>query len=191
MRRYWLLPLILALSGCQSLRDTEIFYKPTTENVYQPLPKEAVIPILSEPPPWPHRTIGQFALQSPRGYKFIQQALIHNARRNGADAVVLRKLNFDLRRTYNYIPPQWENIPQTNVFYQNVRDSNGKWVTVPQVYTSFIPVFRPGRTFVNDVQWVDVSADMVVHKSKRTWSPPLSDSTYATRYLPSQTTADR
>lgn len=172
MRYLWLLPLCLILAGCQSLRDTEIFYTPASAKVYQPWPKDALVPILSEPPPWPHRTIGRFAMQSPKGYRFVQRALLHNARLHGADAIVLRKLAFDLRRTYNYIPPQWDSVPQTNVFYQSVKNSKGQWVTVPQTYTTFVPIFRPARTVVNDVQWTDVEADMIVHRSKPVLAAP-------------------
>ncbi len=172
MQRLWLLPLFLIFAGCQSLRDTEIFYTPTSQKNYQPLTKDTPVAILSEPPPWPHRTIGRFAMQSPRGYRFVQRALLHNARLRGADAVVLRKLAFDLRRTYNYIPPQWETIPQTNVFYQSVKNDKGQWVTVPQTYTTFVPIFRPARTMISDVQWTDVEADMVVHRDKPALGAP-------------------
>lgn len=111
-------------------------------------------------------------MQSPKGYRFVQRALLHNARLHGADAIVLRKLAFDLRRTYNYIPPQWDSVPQTNVFYQSVKNSKGQWVTVPQTYTTFVPIFRPARTVVNDVQWTDVEADMIVHRSKPVLAAP-------------------
>ena len=172
MHRIWLLPLCAVLAGCHSLRDTEVFYTPATTRIYQPWPEKAPVPVLSEAPPWPHKTIGRFAMQSPRGYRFVHRALIYNARRQGADAVVLRRLAYDLRRTYNHIPPRWDSIPQTNVFYQSVKNSDGKWETVPQVYTTFIPVFRPARTVVGDVQWTDVSADMVVHRNKQGFAAP-------------------
>lgn len=171
-----LLLCAVALAGCQSLSSTEVFYTPTAGASYQPWPKDAAIPVLSEPPPWAHKTIGRFAMQSPRGYNFIYRALLHNARRNGADAVVLRKLEFDLRRTYNYIPPGWDSIPQTSVYYQSVKNCDGQWTTIPQIYTTFIPVFRPPRTVVNDVQWTDVAADMIVHRNKPAMTAPPPDS---------------
>lgn len=130
-------------------------------------------------------------MQSPHGYRFVQRALLYNARRQGADAVILRKLDFDLRRNYNYVPPRWDSIPQTSVFYQSVKDCNGKWITVPQTYTTYVPIFRPARTIVNDVQWTSVEADMIVHRRKPPWSPSLPNSTHATRYLPPQTSANR
>ena len=172
MHRAWLLPVCAVLAGCAPLRDTEVFYTPATTKFYQAWPKNMPVPVLSEPPPWPHKTIGRFAMQSPRGYKFVHRTLLYNARRQGADAVVLRKLAYDLRRTYNYVPPSWESIPQTNVFYQSVKNNDGQWVTVPQVYTTYVPVFRPARTVVSDVQWTDVAADMVVHSGKPGFAVP-------------------
>lgn len=177
MHKALLLPLCaVVLAGCQSLSTTEVFYTPAAGVAYPPWPKGAAIPVLSEPPSWAHKTIGRFAMQSPQGYNFIYRALLHNARRNGADAVVLRKLEFDLRRTYNYIPPGWDSIPQTNVYYQSVKNCDGQWTTIPQVYTTFIPVFRPARTVVNDVQWTDVAADMIVHRDKHAMTalPPAA-----------------
>lgn len=165
-RGLFLLLCAAVLAGCQSMSSTEVYYTPTGTVSYVPLPKKAVVPVLSEPPAWSHKTIGRFVMESPRGYNFIYRALVHNARKNGADAVVLRKLKFDLRRTYNYIPPGWDSIPQSNVYYQSVKNCDGEWTTVPQVYTTFIPVFRPARMLVNDVLWTDVAADMVVHKNK-------------------------
>lgn len=161
------LPLLM-LSGCARLSDTAIYYTPVAGPVYPPLEKNAPVPVLSEPPSWPHRVIGRFATVSDRGYPFLYRALLYNARRAGADAVVLRKLAFDTQQHYNYIPAHWENIPQTNVFYQTVKNAQGQWVTVPQVYTTFVPVFRPEQTVVTDVQWTEVTAEMVVRKGKAT-----------------------
>lgn len=127
------------------------------------------MPVLAEAPPWPHKVIGRFAAQSDRGYAFLYKAVLYNARLQGADAVILRRQAFDLRRIYNEIPASWENIPQTNVFYQTVKNNNGDWVTVPQTYTTFVPVFRPARTVVSDVQWVELEAEMIVRRGK----PPL------------------
>lgn len=171
MHRAWLLLLLALFAGCYPLRETEVFYTPSTEKIYPPLAKDAPVPVLTEPPAWPHKQIGRFALQSSRGYKFLYRALLHNARRQGADAVVLRKVVFDQRRTLNYVPPSWRTIPQTNVFYQTVKNDKGEWVTVPQAYTVFVPYFVPARTFVNDVQWIDMDAVMVVRRDKPSLAP--------------------
>ena len=171
MRRWWILLAAAGLTGCTSLQDTTVFYTPSTAEFFPPLPKDAPVPVLTEPPSWPNKVIGRFAAQSDRGYPFLYKAILYNARLQGADAVVLRQLAFDTRRTYNYIPPSWQNIPVSNVFYTPVQNKKGKWENVPQVYTTFVPVFQPGRTVVADVQWTDVVAEMVVRRGKATSAP--------------------
>jgi hypothetical protein len=159
------------LTACSSLQDTTVFYTPTTGDFYPPLPKDAPVPVLTEPPAWPHRVIGRFAMQSDRGYPFLYKAILHNARLQGADAVVLRQLAFDTRRTYSYVPPSWQNIPVTNVYYTQVQNKKGKWKNVPQSYTTFVPVFQPGRTLASDAQWTEVAADLVVRRGKAPTAP--------------------
>jgi hypothetical protein len=171
MRHRWILCALAGLAGCTSLRDTTVFYTPASADFYAPLPKDAVVPVLTEPPPWPHKVIGRFAAQSDRGYEFLYKAVLYNARLQGADAVILRKLDFDTRRNYNYIPPSWQNVPVSNVYYTQVQDKKGKWKSVPQTYTTFVPVYQPGRTVVSDVQWTDVTAEMVVRRGKAAAAP--------------------
>ena len=169
----WLLcPLAAALAGCASLSETTVFYTPVSDRSYPPKGKNDEIPVLAKPPDWPHRVIGRFAMQSDRGYRFVHKAMLYNARRQGADAVVVRQVVQDVRQTYNYIPPGWDSVPQSNVFYQRVQNNQGQWVTVPQVYTTYVPVYRPGRTVVSDAEWADVSADMVVHRGKIPMAAP-------------------
>lgn len=171
MQRGWLLLVAWALTACSSLQDTTVFYTPASGNFYPPLPKDAPVPVLTEPPAWPHKVIGRFAAQSDRGYPFLYKAILYNARLQGADGVVLRKLAFDTRRTYNYIPPSWQNVPVTNVYYTQVQNKKGKWKNVPQTYTTFMPVFQPGRTVTSDAQWTDVVAEMVVRRGKTSTAP--------------------
>lgn len=171
MQKWGVLLAACLLGGCVSLRDTTVFYTPTTPEVFPPLPKKAPVPVMAEPPPWPHKVIGRFAAQSDRGYEFLYKAILYNARLQGADGVILRRQAFDLRRTYNQIPAFWENIPQTNVYYQSVKNNQGQWVTVPQTYTTYVPVFRPARTVVSDVQWVELEAEMIVRRGKQALMP--------------------
>lgn len=163
---------VLVLAGCSGLRETTAFYTPASDRYYPPKGKKETIPVLSGPPSWPHRVIGRFAMQSDRGYPFVHRAILYNARLQGADAVIVRKLVQDVRQTYNYIPPGWDSIPQSNVFYQQVKNNQGQWVTVPQVYTSYVPVFRPGRTVVSDAEWAEVNAEMIVRRGKEPLPAP-------------------
>lgn len=148
------------------MSETTAFYTPVSDRYYPPKSKKDEIPVLSKSPAWPHRVIGRFAMQSDRGYRFVHKAILYNARLQGADAVVIRKLVQDVRQTYNYIPPHWDRVPQSNVYYQQVQNNQGQWVTVPQIYTTYVPVFRPGRTVVSDSEWADVDAEMVVRRGR-------------------------
>ena len=170
--RCLLYPLAAAIAGCAPLSETTVFYTPVSDRYYPPKTKKNEIPVLSEPPAWPHRVIGRFAMQSDRGYRFVHKAILYNARLQGADAVIIRKLVQDVRETYNYIPPGWDSVPQSNVLYQQVQNNQGQWVTVPQVYTTYVPVFRPGRTVVKDSEWADVTAEMVVRRGKQAMASP-------------------
>ena len=173
VRLMLVLLVAVAAVGCAPLSETTVFYTPVSDRYYPPkTKKEEEVPVLSKPPAWPHRLIGRFAMQSDRGYRFVHKAMLYNARLQGADAVVIRKLVQDVRETYNYIPPRWESVPQSNVLYQQVQNSQGQWVTVPQVYTTYVPVFRPGRTVVNDSEWADVTAEMVVRRGKEPLASP-------------------
>ena len=164
MPKVWLLPLAAFLVGCFPLRETEVFYTPVTDRTFPPRAKSEAVPVVAESPPWKYEVIGRFATVSDRGYPFLYRALLHNARRQGADAVILRKLAFDVRRTYARIPARWEQVPQTSYYYETVKDERGQTRTVPRVYTTFVPVFRPAETRVFDVQWTDLVAEMIVKR---------------------------
>jgi hypothetical protein len=174
LRSLLLMPMIvLAVAGCAPLSETTVFYTPAADRVYPPKGKREPVPVLSEPPSWPHQVIGRFAMQSDRGYPFVSKALLYNARLQGADAVVVRKVGFDVRQTVNQIPASWESVPQNNVMYQRVQNNQGQWETVPLVYTTYVPVFRPERTVVSEKQWTDVTAEMVVRRGKEALSAPV------------------
>jgi hypothetical protein len=175
LRLVSVLAAVLVLPGCANLEQTVVFYTPVGPEYYPPLDKEAYVPILAQAPPWGSRVIGKFDMQTARGPKFARQALLFNARRQGADAVVMRDLGYDLRRTYNYIPPSWNNVPVTNYYNQWVQNKKGKWVNQPQAYTTFVPVYRPGGVQVNDVMWTHVRAEMVVRRGKKPLPAPLAE----------------
>jgi len=169
-----LLAACLGFCGCANLEQTTVFYTPISPDYYPPLDKKTPVPVLAQPPPWRSRVIGSFDMESDRGPKFAREALLFNARRQGADAIVMRDLNYDVRRTYNYIPPSWDSVPVTNYYNQWGQNNKGKWVNQPQSYTTFVPIYRPGGVQVNDVMWTRVRADMVVRRGKKPLAVPLA-----------------
>ena len=104
------LPLIGALallfSGCASVSSTAVFYQPTTPVIYPPKAKDTVIPIMNASPKFPFQEIGRFAFQTQLGYPFIQKAMIYNAQRVGADAVIIKDYK-------NWSLPSWYSVPPT------------------------------------------------------------------------------
>ena len=175
MKRGFLLLACLGLGGCANLEQTTVFYTPVSPQYYLPLDKKAFVPILAQAPPWRSRVIGNFDMETDRGAKFAREAVLFNARRQGADAVVVRGLKYDVRRTYNYIPPSWTSYPVTNYYNQWVQNNKGKWVNQPQAYTTFIPIYRPGGVVADDVMWTHVRADMVVRHGKKPLAVPLAE----------------
>ena len=172
MRSLWLFLGSIVLVSCASLRDTTVFYTPLRDRYYPPKEKDVSIPVLAESPEWAKEVIGRFAMVSDRGYPFIYRALIYNARLQGADAVILERLAFDTRTSYNHIPPGWENIRRTSFYERRAKNKKGEWVTSLQPYTNFVPVFRPGRTVTREAQWTEVTAEMVVRRGKKPLSVP-------------------
>ena len=175
MKRGVFLAVCLGLSGCANLEQTAVFYTPVGSDYYPPLDKKAHVPILAQSPPWRGRVIGKFDMQTDRGPKFAREALLFNARRQGADAVVMRDVGYDLRRTYNYVPPSWDSVPVTNFYNQWVQNKKGQWVSQVQPYTTFVPIYRPGGFRVDDVMWTRVRADMVVRRGKKPLAVPLAE----------------
>lgn len=161
------------LCACSPMRETAAWYTPVGDRFFPPLAKDAPVEVLNSAPSWPHEVIGKFEVISDRGYAFLERAMLYNARLQGADAVVIRRLVIEETRSYDHVPGRWENVPQTNVFYRRVQNSEGQWVTVPQFYTVMVPVFRPPRTFINDATWTDLKAEMIVRRGRTPSEHPL------------------
>jgi len=114
MKRYAWIPVavaLLLLQACASVSSTAVFYQPTTANYYPPKPSNAVIPILNAPPVHPYFEIGRFAFQTTLGYPFAINSVIYNARRAGADAVIVKNCqNWSVPYSY-VVPPTVGYIP--------------------------------------------------------------------------------
>ena len=101
----------LLLGGCASVRSTAVFYQPTTANKCPPKPKEAVIPVLNAPPSRRYQEIGRFAFQTTLGYPFVMNSLLYNARRAGADAVIVKNCQSWSVPCGYVIPPAVAYVP--------------------------------------------------------------------------------
>ena len=79
------------LAGCETVPSTSAYYLSYTEKVFPPKPKDAPIPILSKAPDRPYKVIGRLAFNTGRGWRFLRDSMLYNARANGADLVLLMR----------------------------------------------------------------------------------------------------
>lgn len=96
--------VILALPGCE-LRDTREFYHPVAHSVYPAKPSHCEVKIWDRPPAGHYKVIGRYTCRKsfeqqpngvngqPRtlqdGWDWMDNALKYNARRAGADNVIV------------------------------------------------------------------------------------------------------
>ena len=149
------LALALLLTACVSVKSTTVFYRPSTATFYPSKDKNAVIPILGEPPVRPYKEIGRFAFQSDMGYPFMMKAIEYNARQAGADAVYIRE-------SKSWTVPYAYTVPTTV-----------SWVPVGGWYGggcggwyggAVVPVTYPGYTGVSYQSFMGIDARMLVFK---------------------------
>jgi len=144
----------VVLTACSSLKETTAYFRPTTLERFDPLPRDAQIPILAEMPRGTrYQTIGQFHFQSTRPWPFFVKSMEFNARRNGANAVLLRDSWSETFRDIVVVPPRTDWVPVTT--FSSSRHSR------PHTRTIWVPEFRPGYTYPVRTTLTGVEADMV------------------------------
>lgn len=149
------LAIAVLLSACASVSSTAVFYQPVTSNFYAPKDKRMVIPILNTPPARPYFEIGRFAFQTDLGYPFVQQALLYNARRAGADAVIIKNCQ-------SWSVPSWYSVPPTYGFIPGGGWYGGRcggWYG-----GGVFPVFYPGYVGMSYQNFTGIDARMIIFK---------------------------
>ncbi len=146
-----------AFSGCETPASTAIFYLPYTTHFYPPKPRDAVIPILGRAPDRPHEVIGRLAFSTGRGWRFLRESILYNARANGADAVILRETTSRRQLEIVTVPPRFTWIPLPGPVYRTKKGTcyGG---------TQWIPDFRPGYTSPATWMLTGIDAEMIVFK---------------------------
>ena len=147
--------LVLLLSSCASMSSTAVFYQPTSANYYPPKAKNSIIPILTAPPKRPYDEIGRFAFQSTLGYPFVQQAVVYNAHRAGADAVIIKNCQSWSVPCWYAVPPVYGWVPVGGWYGGGC----GGWAV-----GGAIPVSYPGYTGVTYQNFTGVDARMIIYK---------------------------
>jgi len=145
----------LALCACSPVRETTAYFRPTTLERFEPLPRNAEIPILANVPPGTkYKVIGEFHFQSTRNWPFFVKSMAYNARRNGANAVIIRDSWAQSFRDVVVVPPQTDWVPVTTFHHTSTRGSTS-------ARTIWVPEFRPGYSFPVLRTLSGVQAEMV------------------------------
>ena len=149
--------LILLIPGCVSVKSTAVFYVPSTNAVYPPKPSSAVIPVMSSPPSRPYSEIGRLSCQSDLAYPFMMRAVEYNARRAGADAVIIKECrSWTIPYLYS-VPPSLAWIPVGGGWYGG---RCGGWYGG----AAAVPVWYPGYSGVSYDTFTGLDARMIVFR---------------------------
>ncbi|MEO8206318.1 MAG: hypothetical protein ABI615_09055 [Chthoniobacterales bacterium] len=154
----------VSLMGCASVQSTSEYYIPNTTKVYPPKPKDAPIPILGEFPKEPYEIIGRLSFPSFRNFGFLRRSMEYNARKAGADAVVLRGVKSQVLNGAYYVPPTVEYVPVVNYYNNN---NCGKKGNRSGSYVTTYPYFRPGYTVPYQNVMTTIDAQMILFKNSR------------------------
>ncbi len=139
--------------GCASVKSTAIYYTPTTVEIFPPKPKDYPVPILEKAPDRRYRTIGKFAFDTSLGYRFARDAILYNARVNGADAVILKKVSGRRELYLTRVPARVDYVPTVGYY--------GGYGYRGYGYTSYYPIYRPGYVRADEEVITSVDAEMI------------------------------
>ncbi len=155
----------LIIAGCVSVRDSEQFYHPITLQTYPPRPDNYPIPILAGPPKEKFEVIGRMSFSGGRGNQFMMDCLVYNARRVGADAVILASAS-TTAHPYSYNLPGYTAQQPVTTYTQATRMYYGSggyagYGTASGTSTSYVPVYHPGYSGVGTAFRTSVDAFMI------------------------------
>lgn len=161
------------LSGCSALhqkrlRQTEAFYRASTLESFAPKPPQAQIPVLNSMPAR-SAVIGTFQYKTTRDTHFAIDAAVHNARKAGADAVVIRKIDERTIPFSYYIPPETVSIPRTRetirpIWVKGKNGAPGHWEPGRTFETQYFLEHRPGRVVSGMTHETTIDAAMIRQK---------------------------
>jgi hypothetical protein len=160
------------LCGCAALqrarlRETEIFYRANSRRAFPPKPENTEVPVLSKAP-LGSLVIGRFQFSTLRGSRFAMEAAKHNARKAGADALLLKEFR-DWVQPYSYYqPPTWYSVPRTRwistpVWRPGV-GGGGRWETYRQIDAFPMVDWRPGYWVNGSDTYSIIDAEMLKWK---------------------------
>ena len=168
--------VIASLSGCAAihraaLRETEVYFRSESLATYPPKPPEFVVPVLNSRPP-KSTSIGTFRFTTDRGEKFAIESAIHNARKCGADAVYIRKVESWAEPYSRFVPAQTNYAPTSqwvsgSVWVPPHAGAPGRWVRQNTMVQGVSMWYTPAHTESGWYHYSYVDAQML-----RVASPP-------------------
>lgn len=153
------------LTACVSVRDSEQFYHPLTLRTYPAKPEKYSIPILAGPPKEKFEVIGRMSFSSGHGNKYMMECLRYNARRAGADAVILADSKTTEHPYSYYVPGYTTQQPVTS--YSNASANfygSGGFSGYGTAYgtsTSYVPVYHEGYSAQGVIFRTQIDAYMI------------------------------
>ena len=163
-----LLPAVLgcflAVSCAPSMKETEAFYRPTTLQTYPPKPEGTAIPVLGAFPKQKGEIIGRMTFSHGHGADFTNKALQHNARKAGADAVVVLQTGSETSQVPYSVPgyTTYQPVTTNSTFRANAYGTEGyATATGYGTSTTNVPVYHPGFSGVRTVVRESIDACMI------------------------------
>ena len=161
-------PCAMALSGCSlipgykppiRLSDTPRFYAPRIDSPRAPKPDDAPMPVLVYPPKRKFIVLGTFRMRSKRyDFNFMTRAAIYNARKLGADAVLVRDRWYS---TYNYI--YYPNATSDTTTTPDPQSKKDRAAGKPQTYST-TTTYDQGPPEIGTGEKDYFYADIIIYK---------------------------
>lgn len=169
------LPFLAGLSGCAMVSSSTQFYRPTTTEIFPEKPKDYKVPILAAPPKQKYEVIGRLSFSAGHGYGYMNKAIEYNARKAGADAVIMLDSSSSAQQ-YTYTVPGYTTTQPVTTYSSgsaygtsNYYGSGGYGYGSASAYgsstsTTYVPVYQQGYTGVGTVVRHSIDAAMIVYK---------------------------
>ena len=161
---------VFLLSSCAALhraalRDTEVYFRSETLASFPPKPPEFQIPLLNSRPT-KSVNIGNFRFTTERGEKFAIESAVHNARKCGADAVHIRKLESWAEPYSRYVPAQTNYAPSSqwasgSVWIPARPGVPGHWARQNAVVQGVSVWYTPAHTESGWIHYTHIDAQML------------------------------
>jgi len=147
--------MALSMAACSSVSSTAAYYVSYTTRIYPAKPKDAPIPILGKAPKRPHTIIGRLSFSTARGFRFLRESMLYNARMNGADAVILNDTaTWDQLGIVN-VPPSVNYYPVRGPVYYGRGEC-------ARYGTSWVPSYQPGYSYPTVRKISAIDCEMIV-----------------------------